>query len=300
MGPADLGRSDRPKADGRWDADYAGKQTATVPDDLGGRSIDARPSIAERFRDPRRRATAPRSFTGWTTQEVRDARPPIERFVAISKQRRPIPTRMGRSDHTKSRRRPRVSMRNAVMSLDSHTHRVHRPNVCEAVDDSSLALRGVAGRTAFAPAGRPRRRGSPAAASAQETDDDLAAALPLNRRHRNDRVARSHHNNRVDVGTLPGVDIAARNLSQRCGSRRRARSVACRARLTEAAHRPPGAAGSAVAFRSTRPWCGLTGHPPAPKPGAVAGESAPAAALAPRPGLRACAMERQLDARRCW
>jgi uncharacterized protein YdeI (YjbR/CyaY-like superfamily) len=47
MKPAGLEQVERARADGRWDAAYAGPRTATVPDDLQ-RELDANPA-AERF-----------------------------------------------------------------------------------------------------------------------------------------------------------------------------------------------------------------------------------------------------------
>lgn len=48
MHPAGLREVERAKADGRWDAAYAGQRTATVPDDLR-RALDESPAAAEFF-----------------------------------------------------------------------------------------------------------------------------------------------------------------------------------------------------------------------------------------------------------
>ena len=48
MEPAGLREVRAAKADGRWDAAYAGQRTATVPDDLQ-RALDANPAAAEFF-----------------------------------------------------------------------------------------------------------------------------------------------------------------------------------------------------------------------------------------------------------
>lgn len=48
MRPAGLREIERAKADGRWDAAYAGPRTATVPDDLQ-RALDADPAAREAF-----------------------------------------------------------------------------------------------------------------------------------------------------------------------------------------------------------------------------------------------------------
>ena len=48
MRPAGLAEVEAAKADGRWDAAYAGQRTATVPDDLQ-RELDANPAAAEFF-----------------------------------------------------------------------------------------------------------------------------------------------------------------------------------------------------------------------------------------------------------
>jgi uncharacterized protein YdeI (YjbR/CyaY-like superfamily) len=48
MRPAGLREVERAKADGRWDAAYAGARTIEVPDDLR-RELDARPDAAEFF-----------------------------------------------------------------------------------------------------------------------------------------------------------------------------------------------------------------------------------------------------------
>ena len=48
MTPAGLAEVERAKADGRWDAAYAGQRTATVPDDLE-RALDESPAARERF-----------------------------------------------------------------------------------------------------------------------------------------------------------------------------------------------------------------------------------------------------------
>jgi uncharacterized protein YdeI (YjbR/CyaY-like superfamily) len=46
MKPAGQREMERAKADGRWDAAYAGPRTAKVPPDLQ-RELDARPDLAE-------------------------------------------------------------------------------------------------------------------------------------------------------------------------------------------------------------------------------------------------------------
>jgi uncharacterized protein YdeI (YjbR/CyaY-like superfamily) len=48
MTAAGLAEVERAKADGRWDAAYAGQRTATVPDDLE-RELDANPAARELF-----------------------------------------------------------------------------------------------------------------------------------------------------------------------------------------------------------------------------------------------------------
>lgn len=48
MRPAGLAEVERAKADGRWEAAYAGQRTITVPDDLR-RELDARPGASEFF-----------------------------------------------------------------------------------------------------------------------------------------------------------------------------------------------------------------------------------------------------------
>jgi uncharacterized protein YdeI (YjbR/CyaY-like superfamily) len=48
MRPSGLAEVDRARADGRWDAAYAGQGTATVPDDLQ-RALDADPRLARAF-----------------------------------------------------------------------------------------------------------------------------------------------------------------------------------------------------------------------------------------------------------
>jgi len=48
MRPAGLRELERARADGRWDAAYAGQRTITVPDDLQ-RELDARPAAAAFF-----------------------------------------------------------------------------------------------------------------------------------------------------------------------------------------------------------------------------------------------------------
>jgi uncharacterized protein YdeI (YjbR/CyaY-like superfamily) len=48
MKPAGLRHIEAAKADGRWDAAYAGPRTATVPDDLQ-RALDANPAAAQFF-----------------------------------------------------------------------------------------------------------------------------------------------------------------------------------------------------------------------------------------------------------
>ena len=48
MRPAGLAEVERAKADGRWEAAYAGQRTITVPDDLR-RELEARPAASEFF-----------------------------------------------------------------------------------------------------------------------------------------------------------------------------------------------------------------------------------------------------------
>ena len=48
MRPAGLAEVERARADGRWDAAYAGQRASTVPDDLQ-RELDARPQAAAFF-----------------------------------------------------------------------------------------------------------------------------------------------------------------------------------------------------------------------------------------------------------
>jgi uncharacterized protein YdeI (YjbR/CyaY-like superfamily) len=50
MRPSGQAEIDRARADGRWDAAYAGQGTATVPDDLQ-RALDADPRVAAAFAD---------------------------------------------------------------------------------------------------------------------------------------------------------------------------------------------------------------------------------------------------------
>jgi uncharacterized protein YdeI (YjbR/CyaY-like superfamily) len=50
MRPSGQAEIDRARADGRWDAAYAGQGTATVPDDLQ-RALDADPGLAAAFAD---------------------------------------------------------------------------------------------------------------------------------------------------------------------------------------------------------------------------------------------------------
>ena len=48
MRPAGLAEVERAKADGRWEAAYAGQRSVTVPDDLQ-RELDARPAAKAFF-----------------------------------------------------------------------------------------------------------------------------------------------------------------------------------------------------------------------------------------------------------
>jgi uncharacterized protein YdeI (YjbR/CyaY-like superfamily) len=48
MRPAGLAEVERAKADGRWEAAYAGQRTATVPEDLQ-RALDASPAARDFF-----------------------------------------------------------------------------------------------------------------------------------------------------------------------------------------------------------------------------------------------------------
>jgi uncharacterized protein YdeI (YjbR/CyaY-like superfamily) len=82
MRPAGLREVDRAKADGRWDAAYAGQRTATVPDDLR-RALDDNPAAAEFF------ATLTGSNRYAILYRVEDAKRPetrarrIEQFVEM-------------------------------------------------------------------------------------------------------------------------------------------------------------------------------------------------------------------------
>lgn len=82
MSPAGLREVERAKADGRWDAAYAGQRDATVPDDLRA-ALEASPAAAEFF------ATLDRVNRYAILYRVQDARRPetrarrIDAFVAM-------------------------------------------------------------------------------------------------------------------------------------------------------------------------------------------------------------------------
>jgi uncharacterized protein YdeI (YjbR/CyaY-like superfamily) len=82
MEPAGLREVDAAKADGRWDAAYAGQRTATVPADLQ-RALDANPAAAELF------ATLDSANRYAILYRVQDAKRPetrarrIEKYVAM-------------------------------------------------------------------------------------------------------------------------------------------------------------------------------------------------------------------------
>jgi uncharacterized protein YdeI (YjbR/CyaY-like superfamily) len=82
MKPPGMAEVERAKADGRWDAAYAGSRTATVPDDLA-KALEANPAAAEFFKtlDSRNRYSI--------LYRVQDARKPetrarrIEKFIGM-------------------------------------------------------------------------------------------------------------------------------------------------------------------------------------------------------------------------
>jgi len=82
MRPAGLREVDRARADGRWDAAYAGQKSATVPDDLAA-ALDADPEAAAFF------ATLSSVNRYAILYRVQDAKRPetrarrIEKFVAM-------------------------------------------------------------------------------------------------------------------------------------------------------------------------------------------------------------------------
>jgi uncharacterized protein YdeI (YjbR/CyaY-like superfamily) len=82
MRPAGLREVERAKADGRWDAAYAGQATITVPDDLQ-RQLDARPGAAAFFAglDSRNRYAILYRLQDAKRPETRARR--LEQFVAM-------------------------------------------------------------------------------------------------------------------------------------------------------------------------------------------------------------------------
>jgi uncharacterized protein YdeI (YjbR/CyaY-like superfamily) len=82
MEPAGLREVEAAKADGRWDAAYAGQRTATVPEDLQ-QALDANPAAAEFF------ATLDSANRYAILYRVEDAKKPetrarrIEKYVAM-------------------------------------------------------------------------------------------------------------------------------------------------------------------------------------------------------------------------
>jgi uncharacterized protein YdeI (YjbR/CyaY-like superfamily) len=82
MQPAGLREVERARADGRWDAAYAGSATATVPDDLRT-ALDASPAAAEAFAglDSRNRYAILYRVGEAKRPETRARR--IEKFVAM-------------------------------------------------------------------------------------------------------------------------------------------------------------------------------------------------------------------------
>jgi uncharacterized protein YdeI (YjbR/CyaY-like superfamily) len=82
MRPAGLAEVERAKADGRWDAAYAGSRTATVPDDLA-KALDADPAAAAFFAtlDSRNRYAVLHRVQDAKKAETRARR--IERYVAM-------------------------------------------------------------------------------------------------------------------------------------------------------------------------------------------------------------------------
>ncbi|MFF0383468.1 YdeI family protein [Streptomyces sp. NPDC004286] len=91
MRPAGQAEVDRAKADGRWEAAYAGARTATVPDDLAA-ALTADPAAAEFFE------TLDRQNRYAILYRVQDAKKPetrarrIEKYVAmLAKGEKPHP-----------------------------------------------------------------------------------------------------------------------------------------------------------------------------------------------------------------
>lgn len=78
MHPAGLREVERAKADGRWEAAYAGQRTATVPDDLR-RALDESPAAAEFF------ATLDGANRYAILYRVQDAKRPETRARRIAK-----------------------------------------------------------------------------------------------------------------------------------------------------------------------------------------------------------------------
>jgi len=78
MAPAGLAEVEKAKADGRWEAAYAGQRTATVPDDLQA-ALDASPSAAAFF------ATLTSQNRYAITYRIQDAKRPETRARRIAK-----------------------------------------------------------------------------------------------------------------------------------------------------------------------------------------------------------------------
>ncbi len=82
MRPAGLAEIERARADGRWDAAYAGQRSATVPDDLQ-RALDANPAARDFF------ATLDGANRYAVLYRIHDAKKPetrarrIEKYVAM-------------------------------------------------------------------------------------------------------------------------------------------------------------------------------------------------------------------------
>ncbi|MEV4567738.1 YdeI/OmpD-associated family protein [Nonomuraea sp. NPDC049419] len=89
MRPAGLAQIAAAKADGRWEAAYAGQKTATVPDDLQA-ALDAEPAAAQFFAtlDSRNRYSILYRVNDAKKPETRAAR--IEKFVAMLRENQKI------------------------------------------------------------------------------------------------------------------------------------------------------------------------------------------------------------------
>ncbi|MEV4475261.1 YdeI/OmpD-associated family protein [Nonomuraea sp. NPDC049504] len=87
--PAGLAQIEAAKADGRWEAAYAGQKTATVPDDLRA-ALDADPAAAEFFAtlDGRNRYSILYRVNDAKKPETRAAR--IEKFVTMLRENKKI------------------------------------------------------------------------------------------------------------------------------------------------------------------------------------------------------------------